>query len=204
MIACAVSSCSGQSTEQVTVESKMQNIANHPQAEHLQHIVLGGGCFWCIEAVFQRIPGVVEVLPGYAGGTLPDPTYEQVVSGTTGHAEVAKITFDPDQIDLSGILDVFWKAHDPTTLNRQGADVGTQYRSIILYRGDLQKSAALASRDALDQAKAYPDPVVTEIVPLDTFYPAEDYHLEYYNRNPNAGYNRFVIQPKLEKLGLKK
>ena len=159
---------------------------------------LGGGCFWCVEAVYQNIPGILSVTSGYAGGKVPNPTYDQVCSGKTGHAEVVQITFDPAKVSYEKILDLFWKAHDPTTLNRQGADEGTQYRSIILYADAQQKTAAEASRT---QAQAlYKDPIVTEISPLTTFYPAEAYHQDYYNNNKTAPYCVYVIQPKLEKL----
>lgn len=163
-------------------------------------IVLGGGCFWCVEAVFQRIEGVVYLESGYAGGEKPDPTYREVCSGRTGHAEVVKVRFDTDRISLSQLLDIFFVAHDPTTLNRQGADTGTQYRSIILYRDQAQKEAAEA---AIARAqKNYPNPMVTEVSALKSFYPAEPYHQNYYNTNTEAGYCQYVIAPKLQKLGL--
>jgi peptide-methionine (S)-S-oxide reductase len=161
---------------------------------------LGGGCFWCVEAVYRRIDGVKSVVSGYAGGHKANPTYEEVCSGTTGHAEVVQIHFDPQRISYEEILDLFWKAHDPTTLNRQGADVGTQYRSVILYANKEQAQAAERSKAVA--AAAFSDPVVTEIEPLETFYEAEKYHQDYYRHNGNAGYCRFVIRPKLRKLGL--
>jgi peptide-methionine (S)-S-oxide reductase len=160
--------------------------------------VVGGGCFWCTEAVFQRLPGVKSVTSGYAGGQTENPTYEQVCSGTTGHAEVIQIEFDPQKISYETLLEHFWDAHDPTTLNRQGADVGTQYRSIILYKDDGQKAAAEKSK--AEAQKKFRNPIVTEIVPLKTFYKAEEYHQDYYDQNPNQGYSRAVIRPKLEKL----
>ncbi|HZT23300.1 MAG TPA: peptide-methionine (S)-S-oxide reductase MsrA [Verrucomicrobiae bacterium] len=159
---------------------------------------LGGGCFWCMEAVFERLPGVISVTSGFAGGHTENPTYEQVCTGTTGHAEVTEIVFDPSKISYAKLLDVFWQAHDPTTLNRQGADVGTQYRSIILYRNEKQKLQAEQSK--LQAQKHFKHPIVTEIVPLKKFYPAEDYHQKYYDRNTAAPYCRVVIAPKLEKL----
>ncbi len=162
--------------------------------------VLGAGCFWCVEAVFLRIDGVISVMPGYAGGHTADPTYEQVCTGKTGHAEVARIVFDPARVSYARILDTFWRAHDPTTLNRQGADSGTQYRSAIFCADDAQKRAAEASRAAAQAA--FDRPIVTEIVMLAKFHPAEDYHRQYYERNRSAGYCQFVIAPKLEKLGL--
>lgn len=169
-------------------------------SESMDSIVLGGGCFWCVEAVFAKLPGVDAVVPGYAGGEDKNPSYEEVCRGTTGHAEVIKVTFDPEMISLAEVLDVFWKCHDPTTRDRQGADVGTQYRSVILFEGDEQKKAALESRSAA-QAE-FSRPIVTEIEPLEDFYPAEDYHHDYFARNPSAPYCAFVIRPKLEKLGL--
>jgi peptide-methionine (S)-S-oxide reductase len=161
---------------------------------------LGGGCFWCLEAVYERIEGVNSVTSGYAGGTAVDPSYEEVCSGRTGHAEVVQIEYDPVRISYEKILDLFWKAHDPTTLNRQGADAGTQYRSIILYHDQTQKKAAEESKRKA--RSMFEDPIVTEIKPLERFYHAEKYHQDYFDRNPNAGYCRIVIQPKLEKLNL--
>jgi len=160
----------------------------------------GGGCFWCTEAVLQRIEGILSVTSGYAGGTQGNPTYEQVCTGTTGHAEVIQVAYDPAMIGYEEILDIFWQSHDPTTLNRQGADRGTQYRSIILYADEKQKSAAEKSRQKM-QGKLK-DPIVTEIVPLETFWKAEDYHQGYYNAHASEGYCRMVISPKLKKLHL--
>jgi peptide-methionine (S)-S-oxide reductase len=164
----------------------------------------GGGCFWCVEAVYESIPGVISVTSGYAGGKAADPSYEEVCTGATGHAEVTQILFDPGVIRFEDLLDVFWEAHDPTTLNRQGADVGTQYRSIILYNSEAQKAAAEKSKAALASSGKYRNPIVTEIVPLTTFYKAEEYHQNYYRNNPNAPYCALVISPKLKKLQLKK
>jgi peptide-methionine (S)-S-oxide reductase len=158
----------------------------------------GGGCFWCMEAVFERLPGVKSVTSGFAGGHTPNPTYEQVCTGDTGHAEVTQIEFDPAKISYDKLLDVFWQAHDPTTLNRQGADEGTQYRSIILYHDEAQKLAAEKSKAAAQ--KNFKDHIVTEIVPFTKFYPAEKYHQQFYDNNTNYGYCRVVIAPKLEKL----
>jgi peptide-methionine (S)-S-oxide reductase len=166
---------------------------NHTQFAHL-----GGGCFWCVEAVFQRIPGVISITSGYAGGTTENPTYEQVCTGTTGHAEVTRIEFDPQKISYAKLLGYFWEAHDPTTLNQQGADVGTQYRSVILYTDEAQKTAADQSK--AEAQKNFRKTVVTEIVPLKKFYPAEKYHQNYYNDNPDQGYCRVVIRPKVEKI----
>lgn len=163
-------------------------------------ITLGGGCFWCVEAVYERIPGVQSVESGYAGGSVPNPTYEQVCDGTTGHAEVAQISYDPSKVKLEEILELFWRAHDPTTLNRQGADVGTQYRSVIFYHDEQQKEIADKSKKTAQ--KDFSVPIVTEIKPLDKFYKAETYHQDYYKNNPNAPYCSFVIRPKLKKLKL--
>lgn len=163
-----------------------------------QLATLGGGCFWCIEAVFENIPGVKAVTSGYAGGQTPDPTYEQICTKTTGHAEVVQIEFDPATVSYEALLKTFWKAHDPTTLDRQGADRGPQYRSIILYHNDAQRDAAGKSKKEA-QAR-FEQPIVTEIVPLKKFYPAEDSHQDYFRKNPTAGYCRVVIRPKLDKL----
>jgi peptide-methionine (S)-S-oxide reductase len=160
---------------------------------------LAGGCFWCLEAVFQQLKGVDKVESGYAGGHTVHPTYEQVCSGTTGHAEITRITFDPDTISFNDLLDVFFTIHDPTTLNRQGADVGTQYRSAIFYETPEQQTAAQQSIRDLEARNTWDAPIVTEVVPLDTFYPAEEYHRDYYLRNPNQGYCRAVIAPKVAK-----
>lgn len=162
--------------------------------------MFGSGCFWCSEAVFQRIPGVISVKSGYSGGTTKNPTYKQVCAGDTGHAEVIQISYDPHKVSYENLLDTFWLSHDPTTLNRQGADVGTQYRSVIFYYDDIQKNAAEKSRLSLDKSGKLKAPVVTQIVPAGEFYPAEDYHVDYFNKNPSAPYCRFIIAPKLEKL----
>ena len=163
-------------------------------------VMFGSGCFWCSEAVFQRIPGVISVKSGYSGGKIKNPTYKQVCAGDTGHAEVIQISYDPQQVSYENLLDTFWLSHDPTTLNRQGADIGTQYRSVIFYYDDIQKNAAEKSRLSLDKSGKLKDPVVTQIVPAGEFYPAEDYHVDYFNKNPSAPYCRFIIAPKLEKL----
>jgi peptide-methionine (S)-S-oxide reductase len=167
----------------------------------LEKAVFGSGCFWCTEAIFERLDGVQSVKAGYSGGVTDNPTYEEVCTGTTGHAEVAEITFDTSKISYTQLLDVFWKAHDPTSLNRQGADVGTQYRSVIFYTNDRQKAEAEQSK-ARAQAM-FDRPIVTEIQPLRRFYPAENYHQEYFKNHQNAPYCVFVIKPKLEKLHLK-
>ena len=170
----------------------MENSTNH-----LDTATLGGGCFWCTEAIFQMLPGVKSVRSGYAGGTKVNPTYQDVCSGDTGHAEVIQVEFDPSVVSYDKILSTFWEAHDPTTLNRQGADHGTQYRSIILYNSEAQKIAAEKSK--AEAHKNFSKPIVTEIVPLKAFYKAEGYHQDYYRSNPDQPYCRFVIQPKVEK-----
>ena len=167
-----------------------------------QVAMFGAGCFWCTEAVFQRTPGVKKTTPGYAGGHVKNPTYQDVCTGETGHAEVTRIEFDPAQVTYEQLLKVFWEVHDPTSLNRQGADAGTQYRSAIFTFTPEQKAAAEAAKAALQKSGAYKRPIVTEIVPAGEFYPAEDYHQNYYNDNKNAPYCRLVIQPKLKKLGV--
>jgi peptide-methionine (S)-S-oxide reductase len=170
--------------------------------EKSERIVLGGGCFWCLAAVYKRIEGVVSTRPGYAGGNLSDPSYEQVCTGKTGHAEVVEVSYHPDVVTLETLLEVFWRAHDPTTPNRQGGDVGTQYRSIILYEDDAQRNLAEMSLSGLIASGAYRIEPVTEIVPLDTFWPAEAYHSDYFENNRSQGYCRLVIEPKLHKLSL--
>jgi peptide-methionine (S)-S-oxide reductase len=161
---------------------------------------LGGGCFWCLEAVFEQLRGVEKVVSGYAGGTVPDPSYELVCAGQTGHAEVVQITFDPAVIRYRDLLDVFFATHDPTTVNRQGADVGTQYRSVIFYHTPEQKQAAEERIGELNAAKIWNAPIVTEVVPLKAFYPAEGYHQGYFRKNPGQSYCQVVISPKVAKL----
>ena len=167
------------------------------EKNHNELATFGGGCFWCMEAEFQKVPGVLHVTSGFAGGHTENPTYKQVCNGDTGHAEVTQIEFDPQKVSYEKLLNYFWDAHDPTTLNRQGADTGTQYRSIILYGSDAQKAAAEKSK--AEAQSRFKDPIVTEIVPLKKFYKAEDYHQNYYNENPNEGYCLVVIKPKVEK-----
>lgn len=159
---------------------------------------MGGGCFWCTEAVLERLPGVKQVVSGYAGGRVDNPTYEQICTGRTGHAEVIQVEFNPAVVGYEKILEVFFEAHDPTSLNRQGADEGTQYRSVIFYHTEEQQKAA--ARAKLAAQSFWPDPIVTEIVPLPKFYPAEKYHQDYFKNNPNASYCTFVIKPKVKKL----
>lgn len=165
----------------------------------LQIATFGAGCFWCTEAVFLNVKGVTKVVSGYSNGKVKNPTYREVCTGQTGHAEVTQITFDPAQVSFEELLEVFWNTHDPTTLNRQGADEGTQYRSAVFYHNDEQKKIAEAYKKQLEASKLYKDPIVTEIAPLVSFYPAEDYHQNYYALNAGQGYCQFVIRPKVEK-----
>ena len=165
-----------------------------------EKVVFGGGCFWCTEAAFSMLKGVSSVLPGYAGGTKSNPTYEEVCGGRTGHAEVIEVIFDPALISFDDLSAVFFNVHDPTQMNRQGNDVGPQYRSVLFYTTDAQKNKAEKLVQELKEKKSYDQPIVTEIKPLDTFYPAESYHRDYYKRNGNAPYCEIVIAPKLEKL----
>ncbi len=159
----------------------------------------GSGCFWCTEAVFQRVEGIGQVVSGYMGGKVKNPSYKEVTTGLTGHAEVIQLTYNPEVISYDELLEIFWGTHDPTTLNRQGADVGTQYRSVIFYHNDDQKKLAELYKKKLDASGAFTDPIVTEISPATEFYKAEEYHQNYYNLNGNAPYCTYVIQPKLEK-----
>ena len=169
-------------------------------ADSLEMTTLGGGCFWCVEAVYQELQGVQSAVSGYAGGTVENPTYYQVCNGTTGHAEVVQITFDPKIIAFEDILYVFWRTHDPTTLNRQGYDVGTQYRSIILCHSEQQRAIAEKSKRDTDASGLWPNPIVTEISPFTTFYKAEDYHQNFYRDNPYQPYCRAIIDHKITKL----
>jgi peptide-methionine (S)-S-oxide reductase len=166
--------------------------------ENIESIILGGGCFWCLEAVYKRIPGVTNVQSGYAGGKIANPTYQDVCSGNTGHAEVTKVEFDKNTVTLEKVLKVFFLAHDPTTLNRQGNDIGTQYRSVIFYLNGTQKE--ISEKILAETQQGLKEKIVTEIKPLDIFYEAEDYHQNYYDNNTNQAYCRFVIQPKLDKI----
>jgi peptide-methionine (S)-S-oxide reductase len=168
-------------------------------AQTVEIVTLGGGCFWCLEAVFLEVKGVASVESGYSGGTVPDPTYEEVSSGDTGHAEAIQITFDPKIVTLHDLLTIFFTIHDPTTPNRQGADIGSQYRSVIFYRHPEQKAVAEGVMNEIREAKIWDRPIVTELVPFQEFYKAEGYHQRYYERNPNQGYCRVVIEPKVRK-----
>ena len=174
--------------------------SQEPSMNQTELATLGGGCFWCVEAVYQRVDGVLSVKPGYAGGHVDNPSYRDVCSGKTGHAEVAKIEFDPDQISYQQILNVFWQAHDPTTLNKQGADVGTQYRSVIFYHSEKQKALAENSKIEADESEYWPNPIVTEITKINNYSDAEDNHDNYYRENPYQPYCQYVIKPKLDKL----
>lgn len=178
----------------------MNPITTTPTEQHLELATLGGGCFWCLEAVFELLRGVVKVVSGYSGGHVDQPTYRQVCGGNTGHAEVVQITYDRQQINYRDLLEVFFAVHDPTTLNRQGADEGTQYRSAIFYHNDEQKRIADDTLDELNAAQTYPRPTVTEVVPLTRFFAAEDYHQGYFRSNPEQGYCQVVISPKVAKL----
>ena len=166
----------------------------------LEEATLAGGCFWCIEAVFQEIEGVYEVVPGYAGGTSPKPDYEKVSTGRTGYAEAVQLKFDPTVISYREILEIFFSVHDPTTLNRQGADRGTQYRSAIFYHNDIQKAIAEELIKELDESNLWDQPIVTQIAPMNKFYPAEEYHRNYYRKHPEQSYCQVVISPKVNKL----
>jgi len=165
----------------------------------LDTATFGSGCFWCAEAIFERVKGVHKVISGYAGGSVDQPSYEQVCTGKTGHAEVVQITFDPSIVSYADLLKIFWKTHDPTTLNKQGADEGTQYRSVIFYHSDEQKNLAEHYKKELDLSSAWENPIVTQIVPFTKFYPAEAYHQNYFAQHPTQGYCSFVIAPKVEK-----
>jgi peptide-methionine (S)-S-oxide reductase len=174
--------------------------SNKPAGSNVEVATLGGGCFWCLEAVFEQLRGVDKVVSGYAGGSVADPTYEQVCSGSTGHAEVVQVTFDPGVLSYRELLELFFAFHDPTTLNRQGPDVGTQYRSAIFYHSPAQKQTAEEVIASLNTAGVWPRPIVTQVVPLDLFYPAEAYHQGYFRHNPGNRYCAFAITPKVAKL----
>jgi len=181
----------------LTVRSEIESEMAAPAGRQLATVA--GGCFWCIEAVYNMHKGVHSAISGYMGGAKAKPTYEEVCKGTTGHAEVVQVTYDPQIVSYAELLEVFWKVHDPTTLNRQGNDVGTQYRSAIYYHDDEQKRIAEASKAAAEEAQLYSGPIVTEITKASTFYPAEAYHQEYYKNNPSQGYCRAVVGPKVKK-----
>ncbi|TKK68681.1 peptide-methionine (S)-S-oxide reductase MsrA [Ilyomonas limi] len=193
----AISSCAEHKSQQQQFmpEEKLTTSSN----ANTDTATFGNGCFWCSEAIFQRLDGVIKVVSGYSGGTVPNPSYEQVCTGTTGHAEVVNVIYDPSKLSYDELLSVFWKTHDPTTLNRQGNDVGTQYRSVIFYHNSEQKEKAEMYKAALDTSGAWSKPIVTAIEPLKNFYSAEDYHQNYFNNNTRAMYCQYVIRPKLEK-----
>jgi peptide-methionine (S)-S-oxide reductase len=169
------------------------------ESKKLEVATFGAGCFWCTEAVFLNVKGVTKVVSGYTGGKVKNPTYREVCSGLTGHAEVTQITYDPAVVSFEDLLEVFWNTHDPTTLNKQGADEGTQYRSAVFYADENQKQKAEAYKKQLEESRVFKKPIVTEITALSAFYPAEDYHQNYYSLNPNQGYCQYVIRPKVEK-----
>ena len=196
LLAVTFTSCAQQN------DSKKITIMNNepiPNGIQTDTATFGEGCFWCTEAFFQKLDGVYKVLSGYGGGFVENPSYEQVCDKTTGHAELCRIVYDPKKITYDALLEVFWKTHDPTTMNRQGNDVGPQYRSVIFYHTDEQKTKAEHYKEVLNKTGAWDSPIVTTIEPFKNFYPAESYHQNYYNDNQNQGYCRFVIAPKLEK-----
>ncbi|HAO47757.1 MAG TPA: peptide-methionine (S)-S-oxide reductase [Chitinophagaceae bacterium] len=182
-----------------SAKTKKDNKMNTSTPLSLDTATFGTGCFWCTEAIFQQLEGVEKVTSGYSGGTVANPTYEQVCSKTTGHAECLNIVYDPKMISFDELLEVFWQTHDPTTLNRQGADVGTQYRSVVFYHNEEQKAKTLKYKAELDKSGAFSNPIVTTLEPFTVFYPAEDYHQNYYRNNTGQGYCQFVIRPKVEK-----
>lgn len=195
-LVCSIFACAQTTSKEknkTTAMDKTIDIKNTDTA------TFGAGCFWCIEAIYQQVKGVVSVTSGYAGGQVKNPTYKEVCNGTTGHAEVCQLVYNPAEIKFEELLEVFWKVHDPTTLNRQGNDVGTQYRSVIFYHNADQKKQAEFYKEKLSESGAWDAPVVTEIAPFTEFYKAEDYHQNYYNQNGEQGYCKFVVKPKLDK-----
>ncbi|MCX6352914.1 MAG: peptide-methionine (S)-S-oxide reductase MsrA [Bacteroidetes bacterium] len=192
-------SACGQSNKNKKTSTKKENNKMTTDSKNLDIATFGGGCFWCTEAIFQELKGVQSVTSGYSGGAKPNPTYEQVCSGATGHAECTQIVYDATAITYDELLEVFWKTHDPTTLNQQGADHGTQYRSVIFYHNEKQKERAEYYKAELTKQAVYPNPIVTEITGFTHFYAAENYHQDYYNQNKSQGYCNFVITPKVEK-----
>jgi peptide-methionine (S)-S-oxide reductase len=189
--------------------SKSVKVSAPVMKEGMEIATMGAGCFWCIEAVLEQLDGVEAVVAGYMGGKTKDPTYKDICRGDTGHAEVVQVLFDPKKVSYDKVLSYFWRMHDPTTLNRQGNDVGTQYRSVVFYHSDEQREKAEAQKKKVDEAKVFENPLVTEISKVETFYPAEEYHQDYYRLNKdnpdgNIGYCRYMIAPKLDKLGLSK
>jgi peptide-methionine (S)-S-oxide reductase len=206
-LALAAAACSPADSPTAAVETPMKEAKSVPAgsgASKTELATFGAGCFWCVEAVFEQLEGVESVRSGYMGGKTASPTYEEVCSGRTGHAEVIQVAYDPSRIRYETLLDYFWRSHDPTQLNRQGNDVGTQYRSVIFYHGDAQKQAAEKSKAELSASGRHRQPIVTELAPASTFYVAEDYHQDYYRQNRAQPYCQWIIAPKLEKLGLEK
>lgn len=189
----------GMGTSQGQQAKKKKPMENTNKVEQLDTATFGAGCFWCVEAIFQDLKGVKQVVSGYSGGHVENPTYKQICTGSTGHAEVTQITYDPSRISFPQLLEVFWKTHNPTTLNKQGADEGTQYRSVIFYHNETQRELAEKYKKELSASGAFDKPIVTEISPYTSFYKAEDYHQNYYNQNSSAPYCTHVIQPKLDK-----
>ena len=190
---------SSKSSDQSKEVPRMANPSGKSKSGATESITLGGGCFWCVEAVYQRLEGVISVVSGYAGGHVDNPSYEAVCSGSTGHAEVCQIEFDPSILTFEEVLEVFWGTHDPTTKDRQGNDVGTQYRSVIFYHDESQGKLARTYLKQLDDSGTWSNPIVTEVEVLAKFYRAEDYHQDYFNQNPDQGYCSFIIRPKLAK-----
>ena len=193
LITCMVTACSSANSTNMNEQVSNINIGG------MDTVTLGNGCFWCTEAIFQQVEGVHSVESGYSGGEIKNPTYKEICTGTTGHAECLNIIYDPKKISYDELLEIFWQTHDPTTLNRQGNDVGTQYRSVIFYRTAEQKEKAEKYIQALNKSGAFNNPIVTTLEPFSIFYKAEDYHQNYYNENGNAPYCQFVVRPKLEK-----
>lgn len=187
------------SCDNTVSKNNQEKVMDNQVKSNLEIATFGSGCFWCTEAIFERVKGVQKVISGYSGGTTDNPTYKEVCTGTTGHVECTQIYFDPSIITYDELLEIFWKTHDPTTLNRQGNDVGTQYRSVIFYHNEEQKQKAEYYKKKLEEEKIWDKPIVTEIVEFKKFYPAEDYHQNYYENNPYQGYCAFVITPKVEK-----
>lgn len=183
----------------IGISNNLQDDLHMENTDKFETATFGAGCFWCVEAIFQDLKGVHSVISGYAGGHVNNPSYREVCEGTTGHAEVAQITFDPSVISFEDLMNIFWTTHDPTTLNQQGADKGTQYRSVVFYRSAAQKEIAEKTKAEIERDKLYADPVVTEIIPINNYYEAEDYHQDYYNINPNQPYCQVVITPKVLK-----
>lgn len=184
--------CQSKTTNKIDMSAQYNN-------EYFEKATFGAGCFWCVEAIFERVEGVHDVISGYSGGFVENPSYKEVCNGNTGHAEVVQVTYDPEKISYEELLEIFWKTHDPTTLNRQGNDVGPQYRSAVFYHNEEQKKLAEHYKQKLDDANVWENPIVTEISPYENFYIAENYHQEYFENNANQPYCAFIIQPKVEK-----